>query len=343
MPHSRRICFIPQIPGAAGPANFQRRLEGGLAARGIAVTYDPEDAPIDAVLVVGGTRRLGVLRRLHRKGIPIFQRLNGMNWLHRRRRTGLRHFMRAEVNNLLLRTIRDRFARGLIYQSAFARSWWERVYGAAPSRAVVIHNGVPLDLYQPQGAERPPEGRTRLLVVEGNLAGGYEHGLEAAFALGARLQERLSSPVELAVAGHAPQSLRRAWEGREGVPVRWLGSVSPGEIPAVDRGAHVLYAADLNPACPNSVIEALACGLPVVSFDTGALPELVTGESGRLARYGGDPWRLDPPDLAALTEVAVEVIGNQAKFRRGARARAEAGLGLDTMVEGYRRALGWVG
>jgi hypothetical protein len=69
----------------------------------------------------------------------------------------------------------------------------------------------------------------------------------------------------------------------------------------------------------------------------------VTGDSGRLAPYGGDPWRLDPPDLAALTEAALEVARDPAKFRRGARARAEAGLGLDTMVESYRSTLGWIG
>ena len=57
---------------------------------------------------------------------------------------------------------------------------------------------------------------------------------------------------------------------------------SPRErIPELDRSAHLLYSADLNAACPKSVIEALACGLPVVAFDTGALPELVQGANFR--------------------------------------------------------------
>ena len=342
MPHSRRLGLYPRIPGVAGPANFQRRLEAGLRTRAVEITYDPNDRNVDAALVVGGTRHLGSLWQLRRRGIPIFQRLNGINWLHRRLRTGLRHALRAEANNLLLRTIRNRFAAGVIYQSAFAQSWWERVYGAAAAPAAVTHNGVPLDLYNPQGTERPPEDRTRILVVEGNLAGGYEHGLEAAFALGRGLEARLGSTVEVAIAGRAPDRVRRAWEGREGLTVRWLGAVPPAEIPALDRGAHLLYAADLNPACPNAVIEALACGLPVVSFDTGALPELVTGDSGRLAPYGGDPWRLDPPDVPALIRAAHEVLGDPARFRPGARRRAEAGLGLDTMVEGYLRVFGWL-
>jgi glycosyltransferase involved in cell wall biosynthesis len=305
------------------------------------VTYDLSDRSIDAVLVVGGTRRLSSLRRLRASGVPVFQRLNGMNWIHRRVRTGLRHYLRAEVANLLLRAVRDRFADGVIYQSAFARGWWERVFGPAPAKASVVHNGVPLEVWTPRGPESPSDARTRLLVVEGNLAGGYEHGLEAAFALGAKLQSRLETPLEVAVAGRASESLRREWERRAVVQAVWLGLIPPSEIPGIDRGAHLLFAADLHPACPNAVVEALACGLPVVSFDTGALPELVTGDAGRLASYGGDAWRLDPPDIEALTSCALEILGDQPRFRRGARARAEAGLGLDPMVEGYLRAFGW--
>jgi glycosyltransferase involved in cell wall biosynthesis len=102
----------------------------------------------------------------------------------------------------------------------------------------------------------------------------------------------------------------------------------------------MLYSADVNAACPNSVIEALACGLPVLAFDTGALPELVNGDSGRIVPYGGNPWQLDPPDLDALTEAAMKVLNNQQHYRHGARAQAEAKFGLEKMVDEYVQVLG---
>jgi glycosyltransferase involved in cell wall biosynthesis len=83
------------------------------------------------------------------------------------------------------------------------------------------------------------------------------------------------------------------------------------------------------------VIEALACGLPVVSFDTGALSELVTGDAGRIVAYGGDPWRLDPPDVDGLARAASELLGDLPRFRLAARQRAEAAFGLDDMVQAY--------
>jgi glycosyltransferase involved in cell wall biosynthesis len=107
------------------------------------------------------------------------------------------------------------------------------------------------------------------------------------------------------------------------------------QIPALDRSAHLLYSADLNAACPNSVIEALACGLPVAAFATGALPELVTGDSGRVVLYGGNPWRLDRPDIPALAQVAAEIFRDQLRFRKAARQRAEEAFGLDRMVDRY--------
>ena len=338
---SKRLCFIRRVEGVAGPAAFQRRLIQGFEAHDYDVGFGLQEGPHDAALVIGGTRQLRALGAVKRQGIPILQRLDGINWLHRRVPTGLRHFLRAEFNNWLMRIVRNRYADSVVYQSHFAQDWWERVYGPTPCEASVVHNGVPLDEYTPTGANGRPIDRLRVLLVEGNLAGGYEVGLKAAISLAERIKRHRGTPVELAIAGRAPASVRAAWGGRAEIHLNWLGLLNPDEIPSLDRSAHLLYAADLNPACPNAVIEAMACGLPVVAFATGSLPELVTGDAGRLAEYGGDPWRLEPPDLDGLTQAAVEVIEDQDRFRAGARAQAKANFGLDRMVNGYLEALGW--
>ena len=80
------------------------------------------------------------------------------------------------------------------------------------------------------------------------------------------------------------------------------------------RSSHLLFSAEVNPPCPNSVIEALACGLPVVGFDTGSLSELVQGDAGRLVPYGADQWKLQKPDIPMLAEVATEVLQRPARI-----------------------------
>jgi glycosyltransferase involved in cell wall biosynthesis len=110
-------------------------------------------------------------------------------------------------------------------------------------------------------------------------------------------------------------------------------------IPWLMRSSHLLFSAEINPPCPNSVIEALACGLPVVGFDTGSLSELVEGNAGRLAPYGADPWKLQPPDIPALGEAATEVLQDQDRFRKLARERAESAFDVETMVDEYLKVL----
>jgi glycosyltransferase involved in cell wall biosynthesis len=105
------------------------------------------------------------------------------------------------------------------------------------------------------------------------------------------------------------------------------------------RSSHVLFSAEINPPCPNSVIEALACGLPVIGFDTGSLSELVQGEAGRLAVYGADEWKMEPPDIPALAAAATQVLQDQQNFRKAAREQAEAKFALDKMVDEYLNVL----
>lgn len=353
-PHKpARICLVPLLSGVGGMVSFQHKLATGLAARGVEVCYELAHQAYDAVLVIGGTRQIGGLWRARRRGVPIVQRLDGMNWVHRipshegNRRTSLRHYLRAEYGNILLAFIRSRLADRIVYQSEFARRWWERIHGPAPVSNTVVHNGVDLDVYAPDGPHQRPNDRTRLLLVEGSLIGGYEMGLEVAVQLADNLAGRaaeaqsrlLPGDVELMVVGRVSSELRARMERQAKVPLHWAGMVARENIPETDRSAHLLYSADVNASCPNSVIEALACGLPVLAFDTGALPELVTGDSGRIVPYGGDPWQLDPPDVQALSEAALEILGNPDHFRRAARARAETNFGLDEMVDGYLQAL----
>ena len=335
-----KICLTPRVHGVGGMVSFRHKLTAGLRARNIAVTYDLRDTPYDAVLVIGGTRDLPGLWRAKRKGIPVIQRLDGMNWLHKHLKTGPRHYLRAEYGNRLLAFIRRRLATGIVYQSQFAKDWWQRTYGPTRVPNRVVYNAVDLDDYTPDGPHQRPSDLHRILLVEGSLQGGYELGLETAVQLAETVANRHNLPVELMVVGQVSDALKAHWDSDSAVLIQWSGSVPRERIPELDRSAHLLYSGDLNAACPNAVIEALACGLPVLAYDTGALPELVTPEAGRIVPYGGDPWNLDPPDIPALASAAADIIKDQAHFRPAARQRAQQQFVLDDMVAAYLEALG---
>lgn len=327
-----KIAIIPDIKGTSGPASFRRRLEHGWQGGVVAAESDPEVA-----LIIGGTRRLASLRSLSRRGVPLVQRLDGMNWMHRRARTGLRHYLKAELGNGLLRLIRSRYARHVVYQSEFARGWWNDAHGSVDAGESVVYNGVPLDTFSPVPDRETTAAGYRVLILEGRFEGGYEVGLRACFDMLRELESRVDRPIELRVVGQVPRSVRQE-HGQAPFRVEWMGSLPHEQVPGELRQADLLLSSDLNPACPNSVIEALACGTPVVGYDTGAMAELVQGDSGRLAPYGSDPWKLEHPDIGALAERAQEVLEGGERFRAAARAIAEQAFGVGRMVEGYHRA-----
>ena len=335
-----RICILPRVDGIGGGASFRLKFEAGLAARGFEVTHRPQEAD-SALLVIAGTRSLLSLWNAKRRGVRIVQRLDGINWVHRKRNTGLRHFVRSEYGNFILSFIRRSLADRILYQSDFSRKWWEDWYGKTRAPAFVVHNGVDLDMYSPavDRTHSAPSPFYKLLVVEGSLGGGYDMGLENALRLAETLNKEYNLPIQLVVVGKISEEHRARVSAKAKVPIEWLGIIPRERIPEVDRTAHLFFSADLNPACPNSVIEALACGLPVVGFDSGSLRELVVGDAGRIVPYGGDPWKLDVPDIPALAHAALEVLGNQEHFRRSARERAVSVLGLEGMVEAYLKVL----
>ena len=332
-----KVCIFPVVEGIGGGASFRNKFEAGLKSRGVAVTHDPDDSP-DAILILAGTKNLLPLLRAKKRGVKIVQRLDAINWVHRKRNTGLKHFIRAEYGNWNLSIIRANIATHILYQSEFSKRWWEDWYGDARKPFTIVHNGVDLNIYSPSANEISSE-RIRLLVVEGSLGGGYDMGLDNAIALAETLAEKFNFAMELMVVGKITDEHAAHVQSRARIPIIWQGAVPREKIPEIDRSAHLLFSADINAACPNSVIEALACGLPVVSFDTGALNELVVGDAGRLVPYGGDPWKLDKPDISTLADAAVEIIRNRPRFRAGARAQAEKSLGLDLMTDRYLKFL----
>jgi glycosyltransferase involved in cell wall biosynthesis len=291
----------------------------------------------DVVLVLAGTRDLFPLWRARRSGKRIVQRLDGINWIHRVRWTGPRYTVRAIYGNANLSFIRRRLADHVIYQSEFIKGWWENWYKPARVPSTVIINGVDLKRYTPHGLHERPSGHYRILVVEGSLAGAQNYGLYNAVALANTLSRKFK--IELMVVGRVDRRTKNQLSHPNAFRMQFMDTVQREHIPWLMRSSHVLFSAEVNPPCPNSVIESLACGLPVIGFDTGSLSEIVRGDAGRVVRYGANEWKLQKPDIPALANAAVEILEDQSRLRTLARARAESIFDVEKMVDEYLKVL----
>ena len=90
----------------------------------------------------------------------------------------------------------------------------------------------------------------------------------------------------------------------------WLNRVSdPEKLRALYRSADFFMAPSLEDNLPNTVMESLACGTPVIGFRTGGIPEMVDhlgngylaprGDTQALAK--GIEWALNYPGQASLS------------------------------------------
>ncbi len=333
------ICLLPKITSLGGPAAFQKRFSEQASKWNISVHFDPNRKDIGAFLVIGAPRRflpILIMARIHK--IPVIQRLNGINWLHRARNSGLRYTIHSEIANFSIAFVRRFIASGIIYQSPFCEDRWNKVYGKVNKPVQVIYNGVNLDDFKPSGNAIDRES-IQIMTVEGNLEHGSEFGLETALHLVLALAEKYSCPIILRIAGNVDtqaekQLLSAISSASEHLKVEFLGVVKKQRLAELEAESTFFYSAELQAACPNAVIEALASGLPVIGFDTGALKDVV-GNGGIIVPYGGNFLKLEQPVLEPLIEAADAVIRDNEHFRKEARKRAETVFPIGKITAAY--------
>lgn len=231
-----------------------------------------------------------------------------------------------------------------------------RRLGVDPAAITVVPNGIDTETFRlldRDAARRElglPAGRPTVVSV-GALreVKGHHHLLRAI----ARLRERVPDVLAVFVGGPGvsddrSEALRRL-AGELGIEDRvvWAGARPHAEIPVWLAAADVFALASRREGCCNALLEALACGRPVVATAVGGNPEIVSGPGlGRLVAPAA------PQALAGALGEVLDLRWNPSSIRaavadRGWERTAEAvervwaraaGLDLDEPRCGQRRA-----
>jgi glycosyltransferase involved in cell wall biosynthesis len=156
--------------------------------------------------------------------------------------------------------------------------------GAPADKVTVLRNGVDLKLFHPESRElaRASFGMHRFTVASvGHLIERKGHDL--VIGAMARLPD-----VDLLIAGAGPEEAAlRALAARIGVADRvvFLGSVPQARLRTLYAGVDGLVLASSREGWANVLLEAMACGAPVVASNVWGTPEVVAApEAGVLTR-----------------------------------------------------------
>lgn len=193
----------------------------------------------------------------------------------------------------------------------------------------VIPNAIELSVFIPP-RQRHQEGSVRLLFV-GRL--NAFKNVEMLVETASRLLVRGIDNFELQLVGegeHRSNLERLVVEKGLTRHVRFLGWVDRAAIVEIYRQADIFVTATIWEGMPNTVLEGMACGLPVVGTRASGLAELV--------REGVNGYLVDVNDAAALTDRLADLIDNPYERRRmGKESRkiAEQEFAWDYIAEQY--------
>jgi glycosyltransferase involved in cell wall biosynthesis len=211
-----------------------------------------------------------------------------------------------------------------IVQNPEDRSLLERSGLSATRLRLIRGAGVDVQVFFP--VMPPPEPVCIVLVSRMLWDKGVGEFVEAARRLteaGGNARFVLVGDPDPANPASVPESTLRSWHGQHGV--EWLGRRD--DIPAVLQAAHIACLPSYGEGLPKSLLEAAACGLPIVTTDVPGCREVV--------QDGLNGFLVPVHDAAALAAALGKLIGDAALRRRmgeQSRLRAETEFALKTVI-----------
>lgn len=231
----------------------------------------------------------------------------------------------------------------IFYQSKFCKMSADKFVGDYCPKWEIAYNPVDTKVFCP-GDESQSRKKGRTMLLAGSHGNFYRP--QAAIQT-LRLVLEHATDVSLVIAGrftwhrnskHAEAEVMECAR-REGVQdrVRFLGPYSQREAVGLLRSADMLIHTKYNDPCPRLVIEALACGVPVLYSATGGVVELVQDRGG-YGIPGPQDWEKDhPPSPELMAKGALDILENSQTYREGARQLAVERFDVEPWLAQHKR------
>jgi len=239
----------------------------------------------------------------------------------------------------IVRRLFKPFVHQYIAMSRDLESYLQHKIGVPPSRIAQIYNGVDSTLFHPAGKNRDAvphpdfSGSGHFVIgTVGRMQDVKDQlTLARAFVRLIQMMPEGRQRLRLVMVGEGPlREQVRVLLAEAGVDqYAWL----PGErndVARIMRSFDLFVLPSLAEGISNTILEAMATGLPVLATDVGGNPELIqVGVTGTLVP------RDDPEGMASAMRIYAE--STELCRRQGSEARrtVERRFGMDAMVNAY--------
>lgn len=227
----------------------------------------------------------------------------------------------------------------VLYQSHFAKLGADRFLAPAKQGFDILHNAVDTRRFRSLAARPGLDGPVLLLAGSHGVFYRVQAALRV-LALGRRRMPDARLILAGAMRWDTDTTRMQAMISRECLSlgldeksVEIRGPYSQDEAPFLYQQADVLVHTQSNDVCPTVVLEAMACGLPVVYSDSGGTGELVGKEAG-IGVPDASNWEvIVPPDPQLMADAVAKVMEDRATFSDAARQRVVHGFSMDAWLK----------
>jgi len=241
-------------PPYGGGNQFLLALVRNLRGRGLKVEVNQASGKTPVGLFNSFNFDFARLRRFDREGLRLVHRIDGPIGVYRGFDDG---------TDARIVAVNHEFAEATILQSRYSFEKHEEL-GLDLREPVVIHNTVDPQIFHPPATPENHSGPLRVIATSWS-----DNPRKGADIL-EWLDRNLADSIDFTFAGRTQARLER-------IPV--LAPLPSRELADLLRMQDVYVAASRDDPCSNSLLEALACGLPAAYLRSGGHPELV-GEAG---------------------------------------------------------------
>jgi len=294
--------FIPfgKLP-IGGPMTFMRNLQNYLDDIGFPYAKSPLFAkgiffPI--------SYHLFIIKWIKFFGGKVIQRLDGVYYPSQ-------HGDGFKIMNKGIERIYLNYTDFIIFQSEYSKKQCFAMMGEKKKEEyAIIHNGADKKIFYPSDDMRKIDGKIKFIMT-----GSFRKKVMIEPIVLALDDLRGRFDFELIVVGPVINKEIEDFFKRDYITM--AGSKESKEVAEVLRNSHILIHSQLNDNCPNSVLEAISCGLPIVGFDSGAMKELLFFSPELLAPTNNEIFqKYEDLDWRELKEKILLAIENYAKFKQ---------------------------
>ena len=219
----------------------------------------------------------------------------------------------------------------VLWQSNFCKKAADKFLGKRDGRGEILYNAVDTSIFIPKNKSTNPKFK---FLITGNIRKNNNYRISSIiYAIKEIINE--DNNIQLVIAGFIEDKNYFKLKIRQlklEDYIIFYDKYSQKDAPKIYQSADAYITMTFQDNCPTAVLEAMACGLPILYSASGGIPELVDKDSG-IGIKVSENWNIKQvPRKTEIVNGMRGIIENKIKMSQASRTRAVEFFDLEKWI-----------